>query len=91
MASQFAKREPDVGFAHQGFPDQVAVRARAREPDHVGGAHNTALGNHTGVPGGARRESLSHAEIGLKRAQIAVVDADQVRAAGERNLRSASS
>ncbi len=82
-----AQRRARIGLAHQRLADQEAAgararRARARPPD------SRCRSRRPARPGirDPRQRALGRAEVGLEALQIAIVDADELRAGRERAL-----
>lgn len=69
---------------HQTFAYQKRVGARFAHAPRVAWRENSAFRNHGATLGNLRAQALSRAQINLEALQIAVVDADEVRAVEER-------
>ena len=79
FTQQFVDRLADVGAGHQRFADEHGLDAGLRAID-VGPAADAALADHHAIVRNLPQPQRVF-QIGLERAQVAVVDADQ-RGAG---------
>src|SRR5208282_3525714 len=66
--------------AEQALADQKRARARRVEPPNIAGRIDSTFANGHRAARVARQQALGHSDIGHKSMQVAVVDADQLRA-----------
>jgi hypothetical protein len=66
-------------LTHETFPDQEGANARPPQTLDVSRAGNTAFTDHDFAGWDMRRQGLAHCQRCVKRAQIPIVYADQLR------------
>ena len=92
MLRELERREPSpqlrrhVSGAHEPLTDQHRVGARLDHAPHVGGREEAALADHHRAGRDARQQRQRRVDARLEGAEVAVVDADDPAAHGERRL-----